>query len=134
LILFLSPVVNSDTIKCHFCGESIAGDYYIFEGGLTICAGCRQTSPRCDLCGVPMKEFRTIGEKKACLRCYDKAILCDLCGGLITGEYKIFSGDRKVCSNCLQLPDKCVSCGIPLRRSVRTVCSYPISVSVVASP
>lgn len=115
LVVLLSVVANCDEIKCHFCGESITGDYYVFESGLTICARCWQTSPKCDLCGVPMKEFRTVGSKKVCLQCYDKTILCDLCGGLVTGEYKIFSGDRKVCSNCLQLPDKCVSCGIHLK-------------------
>ena len=107
--------VGAQEIKCDFCGEVITGEYFTFESGLKVCKSCYDSSPKCALCGVPMKQFREIGGRKVCLRCLEKAFLCDLCGGLITGEYKIFSGDRKVCSDCLGLPEKCVSCGIPLK-------------------
>ncbi len=115
LVVLLCVTANADEVKCHFCGESITGDYYVFESGLTVCKECYQTSPKCALCGLPMKEFRTVGGKRVCLQCYEKAVICDLCGKLILGEYKIFAGDRKVCSNCLSLPHKCVGCGIPLK-------------------
>lgn len=115
LIVVSCVAVGAQEIKCDFCGEVITGQYYTFESGLRVCKSCYDSSPKCALCGAPMKQFREIGGRKVCLRCFDKAFLCDLCGGLITGEYKIFSGDRKVCSDCLRLPEKCVSCGIPLR-------------------
>ena len=115
VVVLLCVTANADEVKCHFCGESITGDYYVFESGLTVCKECYQSSPKCALCSVPMKEFRTVGGKRVCLQCYDKATTCDLCGELILGEYKIFAGDRKVCSNCLSLPHKCVGCGIPLK-------------------
>jgi formylmethanofuran dehydrogenase subunit E len=115
LVILLSFTANAEEVKCHFCGQVITGDYYVFESGLIVCKKCYQTSPKCALCGLPMKEFRTVGSKKVCLQCYDKAVVCDLCGELILGEYKIFASDRKVCSNCLSLPHKCVGCGIPLK-------------------
>jgi hypothetical protein len=39
---------------CHLCGRRVSGRYVRYETGLTVCAACEASRPRCQRCNVPL--------------------------------------------------------------------------------
>lgn len=68
---------------CHLCGRRLWGRAWIYapdgvpaEQAIAVCSHCRETAPRCDICGMPMgaNHVRLPDGRRICARCHQTAI------------------------------------------------------------
>ncbi len=101
---------------CNLCGRRISsGVVNIYHRwgkasgkGLTVCAKCEHTAPRCRVCGLP-----TTGDE-LCAYCQEHLPRCIVCGETITDHYFQHNGRGPFCENCVTNRAPCAVCGNPL--------------------
>jgi len=91
LLILFTLMVNSQSLKCAYCGQPIKRSYITFEGKPYHDSCYRNfVQPRCAKCNKPIdgKFIMKDGEKYH-EECYNKSIAlrCDLCGKIINGTY-----------------------------------------------
>ncbi len=105
---------------CNLCGRAVdVGHYRVFtrergpsSRGLTVCADCERTKPRCAVCQTPMPEERTA--LRVCVSCFREGLRCRACGKRIRGAFVFLDGnDGPYCDTCHHTLAACDLCGAP---------------------
>lgn len=106
---------------CHLCGGQVAGRYYQYSNGLTVCASCERTAPRCARCRAPTSAGASVSPRGVilCANCKREAFVCDTCGEPILGAWYSFqelitmAESRRYCAACVQQRPRCDLCHAP---------------------
>lgn len=114
---------------CHLCGRQLIGRYVRYETGLTVCASCERTRPRCARCSVPLSDSAITaahgsGSVSLCAECSRTASRCAACAQPLLGVFYTFenplvvnagaSQERKFCARCVQHRPRCDLCSAPV--------------------
>ena len=80
---------------CHLCGRRVSGRYVRYETGLTVCAACEASRPRCQRCNVPLGDDSIAAQARSsgprlCLACQKAAARCSCCSQAIIGTFYTF--------------------------------------------
>lgn len=102
---------------CNLCGRPIRGRYHVYHRGdaaggkgLSVCAHCEQSAPRCAVCRVPMHP--TLGQEGLCPTCLAQAPACASCGKRIYGRYYRNGANVAIyCETCFKGQPRCDVCG-----------------------
>ena len=115
---------------CHLCGRRVSGRYVRYETGLTVCAACEASRPRCHRCNVPLGDDIIAAQARSsgprlCVACQKAAARCSCCGQAIIGTFYTFeellpsAEARRFCSNCVQRGPACDLCRAPVLANAR---------------
>lgn len=106
---------------CNLCGRAVApNEYRLFtrqnrpeSRGLTVCAECERTQPRCAVCQTPMPSRRvSVG---ICADCVREGLRCRSCGDRVNGKFLMVNGnDGPYCDKCYRQYAKCDLCSAPV--------------------
>jgi len=111
-----------ETRFCHLCGQQVVGRYYQYTNGLTVCASCERTAPRCARCHAPAPNAGSRVSRKGvllCARCSRETSYCDTCGEPILGAWYSFQEliitpePRHYCAECVRDRPRCDLCQAP---------------------
>lgn len=116
---------------CHLCGRPLVGRFYRHSDGLTFCATCHDTRPRCERCAAPLDDpaLRLAAKAPAltpilCTRCLRSAPRCAACLQPIAGSWYTFEElipqeePRHFCERCVQTRPRCDLCRAPVAPNV----------------
>lgn len=112
---------------CHLCGRRLVGRYYRLGDGLTFCATCHDTRPRCERCAAPLDDpavRQSGGAEPAvpllCTRCVRLAPRCAACQRPIASSWYTFeellpqAEQRHFCEPCVRTRPRCDLCRAPV--------------------
>jgi hypothetical protein len=110
---------------CHLCGRPLGRQHVRFQHGLTVCATCQRTRPRCARCGVPLPPPADHlpappGSAHLCATCNREAPRCACCGQTITQHWFSFDdllpaeASRRYCASCVTSRPRCDICHAPV--------------------
>ncbi len=101
---------------CNLCGRPIRGRYRVYYRedvtgkGLSVCAHCEQSAPRCAICHTPMHAALT--EEGLCPTCLAQVPTCASCGKRIRGRYYRNGANAAIyCEACFAGQPRCDVCG-----------------------
>jgi hypothetical protein len=111
-----------ETRYCHLCGKRITGRYFQYSNGLTVCAACEGSAPRCARCNAPTPTAGALLSRKGvllCSRCVRETFACDICHEPILGSWYTFQElvatpePRRYCAECMRDRPRCDLCQSP---------------------
>lgn len=111
-----------ETRFCHLCGQQVVGRYYQYTNGLTVCASCERTAPRCARCHAPTPSAGSRVSRRGvllCARCSRETFSCDTCAEPILGAWYSFQElitapePRRYCAECVRDRPRCDLCQAP---------------------
>ncbi len=113
---------DGETRFCHLCGQQVVGRYYQYTNGLTVCAACERTAPRCARCRAPTPAAGARVSRRGiliCARCNRETFHCDTCGEPILGTWYSYQEliaapePRRYCAECVRDRPRCDLCHAP---------------------
>ena len=113
---------GAETRYCHLCGKQVIGRYYQYTNGLTVCAACERTAPRCARCRAPTQRTGASVSRRGvllCGRCTRETFQCDTCGEPVLGAWYSFQEliaapePRRYCAECVRDRPRCDLCHAP---------------------
>jgi hypothetical protein len=102
---------------CDYCGNPLVGAFTQYQGlDLKVCPDCDKNLPRCQGCGIPVKNPIVKGQILLCERCAAKVDHCHSCGDPLLKDYSFFEGNQalKFCLSCTRNYPRCDDCGAPI--------------------
>ncbi len=121
---------DAETRYCHLCGKQVIGRYYQYTNGLTVCAACERTAPRCARCRAPTRRAGAHVSRRGvllCARCDRETFHCDTCGEPILGAWYSFQEliatpePRRYCAECVRDRPRCDLCHAPTGAGAATL-------------
>jgi hypothetical protein len=102
---------------CNLCGRAVAPNAYrVFARkseaspkGLTVCADCERTQPRCIVCHTPISAERA--ELGICRDCLQQGLRCRACGKPISQFLLVNASEGPYCERCFETHTRCNLCG-----------------------
>ncbi len=114
---------GNETRFCNLCGKGIAGRYYQYTNGMTVCELCEQTAPRCARCRAPTSTAGATVSRRGvllCARCSHEINHCDTCGEPILNRWSTVQelvatpAPRRYCEECMRSRPHCDLCQAPV--------------------
>lgn len=120
----MSGVFSGDDVRyCHLCGRRIGGQFYEYPTGMTVCATCERTAPRCANCNAPTSAAGAVISRRGvllCSRCAREVNSCGACGEPLLSAWSTFeelvatAEPRRYCPDCVAHRKRCDLCHAPL--------------------